>query len=103
MKAKGLTPILNVSDIAASFAWFEKWGWRKDGTGERRRRLEQCIRAKTCRFFCAWERKGDEGRERTAPRFKWMTMKPAIRARGCPCGWTMWMRCIRSVSPQDWM
>ncbi len=29
MKAKGLTPILNVSDIAASFAWFEKWDWRK--------------------------------------------------------------------------
>src|SRR5256885_3501721 len=29
MKAKGITPILNVSDIAASFAWFEKWGWKK--------------------------------------------------------------------------
>ena len=29
MKAKALTPILNVSDIAASFAWFEKWGWKK--------------------------------------------------------------------------
>src|SRR5690349_7426043 len=29
MDAKGLTPILNVSDIAASFAWFEKWGWKK--------------------------------------------------------------------------
>ena len=29
MKAKGLTPILNVSDIAASFVWFEKWGWQK--------------------------------------------------------------------------
>jgi|SRR4029077_8404672 len=29
MKAHGITPILNVSDIAASFAWFEKWGWKK--------------------------------------------------------------------------
>ncbi len=29
MDAKGVTPILNVSDIAASFAWFEKWGWTK--------------------------------------------------------------------------
>lgn len=29
MNAKALTPILNVSDIAASFAWFEKLGWRK--------------------------------------------------------------------------
>jgi len=29
MNAKHVTPILNVSDISASFAWFEKWGWRK--------------------------------------------------------------------------
>ena len=29
VKAKGLTPILNVSDMAASFAWFAKWGWWK--------------------------------------------------------------------------
>ncbi len=29
MDVKTITPILNVSDIAASFAWFEKWGWKK--------------------------------------------------------------------------
>ena len=29
MRAKAITPILNVSDIAASFAWFGKWGWNK--------------------------------------------------------------------------
>jgi len=29
MKAKGLTPILNVSDLVTSFEWFEKWGWKK--------------------------------------------------------------------------
>ena len=29
MNAKHVTPILNVSGIAASFAWFEKLGWRK--------------------------------------------------------------------------
>jgi catechol 2,3-dioxygenase-like lactoylglutathione lyase family enzyme len=29
MDAKGLTPILNVSDIQATFAWFEKLGWKK--------------------------------------------------------------------------
>src|SRR6516164_4313375 len=29
MRAKAITPILNVSDIAASFAWFEKWDWKK--------------------------------------------------------------------------
>jgi len=29
MEARGVTPILNVSDIATTFAWFEKWGWKK--------------------------------------------------------------------------
>ena len=29
MIAKRLTPILNVSDIQQSFAWFEKLGWEK--------------------------------------------------------------------------
>jgi catechol 2,3-dioxygenase-like lactoylglutathione lyase family enzyme len=29
MLAKGLTPILNVSDIRDTFAWFEKLGWSK--------------------------------------------------------------------------
>jgi hypothetical protein len=29
MFAKGLTPILNVSNIQESFAWFEKLGWTK--------------------------------------------------------------------------
>jgi hypothetical protein len=29
MDAKSLTPILNVSNIADSFAWFEKFGWKK--------------------------------------------------------------------------
>ncbi len=29
MYAKAITPILNVSDIRSSIAWFEKLGWRK--------------------------------------------------------------------------
>jgi catechol 2,3-dioxygenase-like lactoylglutathione lyase family enzyme len=29
MEAKGLNPILNVSDIQESFAWFAKLGWEK--------------------------------------------------------------------------
>jgi hypothetical protein len=29
MEAKALIPILNVSDIASTVAWFEKWGWKK--------------------------------------------------------------------------
>jgi catechol 2,3-dioxygenase-like lactoylglutathione lyase family enzyme len=30
MFAHDLTPILNVSNIVESFAWFEKLGWKKD-------------------------------------------------------------------------
>ena len=29
MLAKGVTPILNVADLQASFAWLEKLGWEK--------------------------------------------------------------------------
>jgi hypothetical protein len=29
MNVQHINPILNVSDIAQSFAWFEKWGWKK--------------------------------------------------------------------------
>ncbi len=29
MKLSGLTPILNVSDVPASLAWFEKLGWKR--------------------------------------------------------------------------
>jgi catechol 2,3-dioxygenase-like lactoylglutathione lyase family enzyme len=29
MEARRLTPILNVSDMRASFLWFEKLGWKK--------------------------------------------------------------------------
>lgn len=29
MKAHAVNPVLNVSDLAATFAWFEQWGWRK--------------------------------------------------------------------------
>lgn len=29
MKISHLTPILNVRDVVASIAWFEKWGWSK--------------------------------------------------------------------------
>jgi hypothetical protein len=36
MKVKGLTPILNVSNIVESFEWFAKLGSRKVGTGATR-------------------------------------------------------------------
>jgi hypothetical protein len=32
MEAKGAVPILNVSNMDASFAWFAKWGWGEEGS-----------------------------------------------------------------------
>ena len=34
MVAHRLVPILNVSNIRESFAWFEKLGWKKVGLGQ---------------------------------------------------------------------
>ena len=33
MKARRVTPILNVSDLSATFHWFEKLGWKKTFEG----------------------------------------------------------------------
>ena len=29
MRAEGITPIVNVSDLEVSFKWFEDWGWHR--------------------------------------------------------------------------
>lgn len=29
MRAHAINPVLNVSDLAATFAWFQQWGWDK--------------------------------------------------------------------------
>ncbi len=29
LEVKAITPVLNVSDLAASVAWFQSWGWSK--------------------------------------------------------------------------
>jgi hypothetical protein len=61
MEAKGLTPILNVSDIASTFGWFEKWGWKKSwdwGTPPTFGAVESG--KETCIFLC----QGAQGRGR---------------------------------------
>ena len=102
MEAKGVTPILNVSDIGSTFAWFEKWGWKKlwdrgtpptfgaVGSGK-----------ETCIFLCQGRREGAAA-ARTPPRFSRTEMNRATRASGCRSGWTMWTRCTSSASPPEW-
>ncbi len=42
MVTEGLTPILNVSNIAESFAWFAKLGWTKGWEMRRPTRVFGC-------------------------------------------------------------
>src|SRR4030095_2311641 len=61
MNAKGLTPILNVSDIQQSFAWFEKLGWKKSwdwGTPA----SVGCVCADKCELFLCQDGQGGRGR-----------------------------------------
>jgi catechol 2,3-dioxygenase-like lactoylglutathione lyase family enzyme len=61
MQAKGLTPILNVSDLQQSFAWFERLGWTKgwdwgdppDFGG---------VRSGECRIFLCLNGQGSRGK-----------------------------------------
>jgi catechol 2,3-dioxygenase-like lactoylglutathione lyase family enzyme len=61
MDAKGLTPILNVSDLRASVAWFAKLGWREcwswgdpPGFG--------AVGSGTCEIFLCEDGQGGRGR-----------------------------------------
>jgi hypothetical protein len=57
MKALGITPILNVSNMFESFDWFEKLGWEKVGIGVTRRIVASSVRVIFRHFFAktAWE------------------------------------------------
>ena len=59
MLAHGMTPILNVSDLEASFAWFARLGWEKlwqydDGFG--------AVRSGPCELFLCQGAQGGRGR-----------------------------------------
>ncbi|MEO8226368.1 MAG: bleomycin resistance family protein [Gemmatimonadota bacterium] len=68
MIAKALTPILNVSDIAASFAWFERLGWKKGwdwGTPP----TFGGVRSGDCEIFLCQNAQGGRGRSPTVATF----------------------------------
>ena len=68
MFARGLTPILNVSDIRASFAWFEKLGWTKGWEwGDPPSFGGVC--SGECEIFLCQDAQGGRGRGRAARTF----------------------------------
>ena len=61
MDAHAITPILNVSDIAASFSWFSQWGWKKMwdwGTPP----TFGAVRSGNCNIFLCQRAQGGRGR-----------------------------------------
>ena len=61
MLAHGLTPILNVSDIAASVAWFDKLGWTQ-GFMWGEPPTFGAVRSGVCEIFLCHDGQGGRGR-----------------------------------------
>ncbi len=65
MFAHAITPILNVSDVAASIAWFERlgwrkcWDWREGGEGPA---TFGAVGSGTCEVFLCKDGQGSRGR-----------------------------------------
>ncbi|MEJ0061245.1 MAG: bleomycin resistance family protein [Terricaulis sp.] len=65
MQAKSLTPILNVSNIQESFAWFEKLGWTK-GWDWGSPPTFGCVCSGACEIFLCVNGQGGRGRSALA-------------------------------------
>lgn len=61
MHAHGLTPILNVSDLAESFAWFERLGWQKKWEWGDPADFG-CVASGVCEIFLCVDGQGGRGR-----------------------------------------
>lgn len=68
MVARALTPILNVSDMAQSFAWFEKLGWQK-GFDWGSPPTFGSVRSGECEIFLCLDAQGTRGRGAGKPTF----------------------------------
>jgi hypothetical protein len=66
--ARGLTPILNVSSLPASFAWFEKlgwrrcWDWREDADDPAAEPTFGAVASGVCQIFLCRDGQGGRGR-----------------------------------------
>ena len=95
MIAKGLTPILNVSNFAESVAWFEKLGWTKGfqwgspptfgAVCSGKFEIFLCLGARAAVGKAAWRRPGTPVSART-------------KGSGYRSGWMMWTRSTGTAS-----
>ena len=109
MIAKDLNPILNVSDIQESFAWFEKLGWTRGFEWGKPPDFGSVCSGECEIFLCEGAREAEERASWRRPR---ATASGVTRASGCRSGWTtstrstgiVWSRvlkprCRRPTSP----
>jgi len=99
MVVEGLTPILNVSNIEESFAWFAKLGWAKAWDWGSPPAFG-CVRSGKCEIFLCQSAQGGRGNGGVK-----MTFGPdgdETKACGCRSGSMMSMQSIGSVSPRGW-
>ncbi len=68
MEAKGLTPILNVSNIAETFAWFQKLGWAKCWDWGSPPSFG-AVRSGSCEIFLCLDGQGSRGKSDLAATF----------------------------------
>ena len=87
MDVKALTPILNVSDIAGTVAWFEKWGWKKLWDWGSPPTFGAVGSVKKVHLLCQGAQ-GGRGRGATPLRFSRTETNRATKASGCRSGWT---------------
>ena len=97
MFVKGLTPILNVSDMQQSFAWFESWGWKKGWDWGDPPTFGGVCSGDVEVFLCL-DAQGGRGKGTQTSTFGEKAEKTQTRGCGCRSGWRMLMPCIDIVS-----
>ena len=68
MIAKSVIPVLNISDIEQSFAWFEKLGWKK-GWDWGSPPTFGCVTSGECEIFLCLDGQGGRGKGALATTF----------------------------------
>jgi hypothetical protein len=101
MQAKRINPILNVSDIVESFAWFEKFGFTK-GFNWGDPTTFGSVYSGDCEIFMCQAVRADAGRARIRQRLGLKATSPPTRVSGFRFGLMMSMPSTGIALPKGW-
>jgi len=76
MQVQAITPILNVSSLPASFAWFEAMGWKKlwDWPSCSEQKTFGAVGSGECEIFLCQDGQGGRGVQQGQPAGVWMSL-----------------------------